>query len=185
MYCGEVNIPQEDLNEFIKVGEDLKVKGLETEDIKEVIDNSHLNSQRKTNPREENVAQNIHLLKEEETKVYKSTGDNKNSLEFFVSPNKKEINLELHSMKENKYWQREQMFNHIDIMILPKMVKLKGILECKECDFKNKHKTNMKNHIESNHLNTKQTKIPCLHCDILTHTRTGLRNHMKKHHTRV
>ena len=186
MYNGEVNILHEDLDDFMKVGDDLKVKGVEKEESH--VQAYSLNKgcipkkQRKTKDKKEKDVDKQIIVKEQKPIKYESSGSD---IVLVDTLNEEISNIGMPSNKENKYLQQEQMFIHLDSVILPQISKLKGVYGCKECGFQSKHTTNMKNHIESNHLNTKDTKIPCLHCDVSTHTRTGLRNHVKQYHTRI
>ena len=185
MYNGEVNMPHEDLDDFMKVGDDLKVKGLEREDSQAYFEDTSLKNHTKTKERKEKDNKKHIIIKEQEPTKYKSAGAKRSDLVLVDTFNEELFNIGLPSNKENKYLQQEQIFKHLNSVILPKISKLNGAYECNECGFQSKHMTNMKNHIESNHLNTKDTEIPCLHCDVFTHTRTALRNHLKQYHTGV
>ena len=187
MYNGEVNIPHEELDDFMKVGDDLKVKGLEKEDshVQSYKGDASRKKQRKTKDKKEKDVDKQIIVKEQKPIKYESSGSNRSELVLVDTLHEDLSNIGLPSTKENKQLQQEQMFNNLDSIILPQISKLNGVYGCKECGFQSKHTTNMKNHIESNHLNTKDTKIPCLHCDVSTHTRTGLRNHMKQYHTGI
>ena len=184
MYHGEVKIPQEELDEFMKVGVELKVKGLSKEVVQEHLENSIITNPKKINNRGKTKEEKICIIKEEGSKNYKLTSAKDENL-VCVDTVEAKNNIELENVRENKHLQRKLIFDNLDSIIFPKMFKLNRKLVCKDCDFKTKDKTKLSYHIESNHLNTKETKIPCLYCDNSTHTRSGLSNHLRKHHTRV
>ena len=52
---------------------------------------------------------------------------------------------------------------------------------CALCDYSNKYSSNLKTHIETNHVDQEQRKVYCEHCDYVGPSRSALRMHMKKH----
>ena len=186
MYNGEVNMPHEDLDDFMKIGDDLKVKGLEREDlqVQAYLGDALVKNQRKYKDMKKHIVKKKIIKKEQEPFKYQSAGSSRSNLVLVDTFNEELSNIGLPSNQENKCLQQEEIFKHLNNVIEQKISKLSGVLACKECDFQSKHITNVKNHIESNHL-TRDTKIPCLYCDVFSHTRAALRHHLKQYHTGI
>lgn len=64
--------------------------------------------------------------------------------------------------------------------ILEMMMKKENMWHCKGCGVSKTKKSNMKVHIEINHMNVPQ---PCSFCDIVSKNRPGLSLHVKKYHS--
>ena len=77
-----------------------------------------------------------------------------------------------------------QIFQQSDNMFQEKSVRQDKAYLCSHCDFKTKHNTNMKKHVESKHSDYR-LKIFCLFCYVNLPTRTALRTHVKRKHPRV
>ena len=77
--------------------------------------------------------------------------------------------------------EQRRAYEILDEIIGQKSVKREGTYTCAECGFVTTHQTNMKNHIESNHING-EISIPCLFCDVRCPTRSAVRSHVKRHH---
>ena len=59
-----------------------------------------------------------------------------------------------------------------------------GLYQCLECDYKSNKTTNIRTHIESNHLDEYQKtllRVACNLCDYVGPSKSALRMHMKKH----
>ena len=202
IYHGEVNIPEEDLEDFMKVGGELKVKGLEIEeqfDTSELLDMSK--NQRKIKQNKANEIKKETDSKETDSKETdsKETDSKEDDSKDDAHRNytKPELYLEttlieqgikpstngLSHSQEVKYMQQEEIFKQRDIIIKQKTSKINGTVACTDCQFKTKFHTNMKNHIESRHMtDIKDVPIPCVHCDVTTVSRSALREHLKKYH---
>jgi len=76
-----------------------------------------------------------------------------------------------------------EILQQLDEIINTKCFKDGGINTCSDCGYTTKHMTNMKSHIETNHMAHIQIKIPCLHCNNVCSTRSAMRMHMKRQHT--
>ena len=190
IYHGEVNIPQEDLEEFMKVGGELKIKGLEPEkphDNSESINMSKNPRKNKRNKTKKIKKENQY--KEENFKDATNIYDIKPELYLETTLNdqgdKSSIDA-LYNSQGVKYVQQEQLFKQRDIVIKQKWSKINSTLICRDCEFKTKFHTNMKNHIESKHMaDIRNVPIPCVHCDVTTVSRSALREHLKKYHSQL
>ena len=78
--------------------------------------------------------------------------------------------------------EQANLFKHLDEIVMSKCRKLDNAFSCLECGFQTKFITNMKNHVESKHLD-QFVKIPCLYCDAHCPTRGAMRAHVKRQHS--
>jgi len=76
-----------------------------------------------------------------------------------------------------------EILQQLDEIINTKCFRDGGINTCSECGYTTKHMTNMKSHIETNHMAEIQIKIPCLYCTNVCSTRSAMRMHMKRQHS--
>jgi len=76
-----------------------------------------------------------------------------------------------------------EILQQLDEIINTKCFRDGGISTCSECGYTTKHMTNMKSHIETNHMTEIQIKIPCLYCTNVCPTRSAMRMHMKRQHS--
>jgi len=77
---------------------------------------------------------------------------------------------------------QSEILQQLDEIINTKCFKEGGINTCSDCGYTTKHMTNMKSHIETNHMAHIQIKIPCLYCTNVCSTRSAMRMHMKRQH---
>ena len=73
------------------------------------------------------------------------------------------------------------VFNSLDEFIRTNSYNIDGVVFCALCDYSNKYSSNLKTHIETNHVDQEQRKVYCEHCDYVGPSRSALRMHMKKH----
>jgi len=69
----------------------------------------------------------------------------------------------------------------LDIFINSNRHYIEGKYHCGLCDYSNPYSSNIKTHIESNHVDKSATEISCQHCSYIGPSRNALRLHMRKH----
>ena len=207
IYQGEVNIPEEDLADFMKVGGELKVKGLEMEEQCESLDmpknqrkvkQNNVNEIKKETDSKETDSKEIDTKEIDHTENNSKEDDSKDDAHrnytspelyletILIEQGIKSSNNRLSHSQGVKYMQQEEIFKQRDIIIKQKTSKINGTIGCTDCQFKTKFHTNMKNHIESRHMtDIKDVPIPCVHCDVTTVSRSALREHLKKYHSQL
>ena len=150
IYFGEVSIAQEDLNGFLVIAEDLKLKGL-------------INTTTSTKYEEKQTFQNVPSPAPADMYAQQiSTGPFENSLtaldevaEHFEEGIKEEFN----DMSENVEYSNdmgenfEYSNNEYETVILSMIEKVNKLWHCKVCgkEYTIKNKTNIKKHVENNH----------------------------------
>ena len=184
IYNGQVSVPEDDLNDFLATAEELQIQGL-VEDIVDYVTEDTIESPttKVKNDRQKRI-ENI-----DEKGITEEPNNVAPKLELpfekaFNNDNEKEEReTTLLNPNMNKYIQQEHIFKELDKIVLSKTSKLDGILVCAECNYKTKHKTNIRNHIESKHMiYINNVKIPCLHCEEFIWTRSALWAHVKRRH---
>ena len=60
--------------------------------------------------------------------------------------------------------------------------KTEGLLYCKCCDYTNRYLTNIRTHIENNHLPEHLRQVACDICNYVCPSKSALRQHVKNKH---
>ena len=156
IYSGQVDIPQEHLNDFLQLAQDLKLKGISTE-------NQDLKREQKD--------RNIFVAEDEDisTEIFEEGLVPFEDSQIVKSLNKGVLN---DVNKENEF------ASTIAFM----MEKFGKMWRCKVClkEVTSNHKTNLKEHVETTHL-TGFTHI-CDLCKKTCSTQSALRNHKQRYH---
>ena len=178
MYNGEVNIYQEELNEFLSIAEEIELKGLTefVEESKEMDKTKKIDVEHSVTTPVENMVQ----IKEIKSDLYNMddvstiheiaiTDDN------MESPIDKSIVMEATSVVSFK-----DGFQELDERINSMMTRMNGLWSCQICQLTNKDKTRMKKHIESKHI--EDMSHPCSLCGKLFRSRNNLKVHLSRNH---
>ena len=185
IYTGETQIVAEDVDRFIEVGRQLKVKGLfEDEDDDKAEDTN--NSGEKTVGKKKKVEEEI-LTPEVIIKEPKLKNDNKEVPEFEWEDSgnssmdetlDNSTNIKKEKMGESK--DLEQLLAEISAR-MEKVPDEGGVLvwKCTECGKISKKKDKISTHVEI-HLEGFSHK--CSHCDMTKKTRAALQQHVYAHH---
>ena len=153
LYHGEVNIYQDNLDNFLTKAEELKLKGFTGDDryleknkqIPKTIENSGIYREATT----ETVLDHTNNKSEQEVMEYEYPKKWDKHETALVLP--KEISADSQELDEKIK----------SVMILGKKVG-ERIYKCQVCGKESKCHNNMRNHIESNHI--EGASIPCNHC---------------------
>ena len=189
LYFGEANILQENVDSFLAVAEDLKVKGLQKEMRKEeeiatTLENPKMRKEEERATTLENQKTTKRTPKRKE-KQEKSSAEVKSELVEY-SPNGNGIGdggstnnstdqLKMHKAKVNSMLEKSE--NHIT----NESYNLQAY-SCKECG-KEGVKTNIEKHIEKHHI--EGIALPCPFCEKICKSTTALTHHKKTSHTDV
>ena len=168
LYCGEANVFQENLDSFLAIAEELKLKGLmgQTEDVeKETESNCEESTLGKINPKPFYKREKSNLNSGQSNSIPQPTSGQINSerrvaLPNFVSGDLKELDEKVKSLmtfSENRIG-KEQGRARI----------------CKVCG-KEGHSMGIRDHIEANHL--EGVSLPCNVCEKTFRSRMILRKH--------
>ena len=174
IYQGEVSIAEEDLNRFLTVAEDLKIKGLYEEK------NTDINSTRMDSSSK--VQKNNYKRKEED--LYKTIMENQDLLEakterinnFAVAKSLVPINEEKPfpcTKCDKKFISLSNLNAHMKSLH-------EGIrYSCDKCEYKATQKVSLKVHIKSIH---EGVRYPCGQCQFIGTQRANLYTHVKNVH---
>ena len=186
MYLGEVNVSQEDLNSFLAVAEELKVKGL-TQNGK---------GGEPTKPAEKKPPERVAApavrrppapprpVQEEEPEIEEVTPvvAAVKSEPAVVASQAEYQQTGAVAVPEESYDENyEYGYEGYDVVdaIESKMWKnSEGVWECRECGYSSKYITHMRNHIEAKHVQT--PGYYCLTCSLLFRTKNSLNVHKSK-----
>ena len=174
LYCGEANVYQENLDSFLAIAEELKLKGLtgQTEDVEKRTESNYTNkTPQQMNPKPFNKREKSNLINEQiqpnlESKVDKqppnvqNNYDRRVSIPDFVSGDLQELDEKVKSMMGTS-----QNFDP------------RGKQRAKICQMCGKEGdgTAIRDHIEANHL--EGVSLPCNLCGKEFRSRMLLRKH--------
>ena len=176
LYCGEANVFQENLDSFLAIAEELKLKGLmrQTEDVDDTTDRNHTNQvAQKISPKPffKREKSNLNELEQSnfEPKLNKQmpnvqmNNERRIAIPNFVSGDLQELDEKVKSMME------------ISQNLIPSGKERAKI--CKVCG-KEGHSMAIRDHIEANHL--EGVSLPCNACGKDFRSRINLRRHTCK-----
>lgn len=162
MYQGEVNIPQDDLQEFLEVGQDLKLAGMsQEEDAAGLVSRGSSGGERiKIEP-----TQAGGLMDEEEEES--EPDDNPANDEYMILRDGGEAEKDetLDHYKPQSYYNDKEGVN---------------FFYCDKCDYESFKVSDLKRHVAAKH---KKERFPCDQCDYKTSTKYFLKRHVKGQHT--
>ena len=175
LYKGEVTVAHEDLDKFLKVSKDLKLKGMyENEEV---------------NKYDCSFGDTAESLMKEEVKKRKKK--NKRTplvkVEDKNMEDKDDVQIEVYSFQEADVVTEEptsdvesKVISSLDTKISEMMFREDNMWHCKQCGETKRRKSHIQQHIEINHLDASQ---PCTLCDVVSKNRPSLYHHMKKKHS--
>ena len=170
IYQGEVDIPQEQLDEFLGVAKKLKIEGLTNE---EEIKSNNRNESEKTKERECIIQQKEEVEVKDETQSPDMPSINKGSFQKLSAKNIWNFKKEKKTIDATG-----KPIVEIDKMIDDLIKFDDGSHTCSVCGLTAKLKGDMKRHIETH---IKGLSLPCQNCDTILTTRRALQRHMSVH----
>ena len=166
LYCGVAKVYQEDLDSFLVIAEELQLKGL--------LGKSNQKDETHTKNSDVPVAENTAF--KDETKMTKSTampaprGASRDSLTQTVA---------LANEHSGNMQKLDKQINSLMTKSSRKNMHGRSIFVCNVCG-KEEKDSNMKNHIEANHL--EGISIPCNFCDKMFRSRHSKAVHVSLYH---
>ena len=176
MYHGEANVAQEDIDGFLKVAEELQLKGLTNSEEFDNYSNKEVKSNVNTKQRKQAVFQTSssvqfvpkvtmkkEMIQTQETNMMDTVGDltSCDVTETVVATSCDQLNETINSM----------------------MQKVEGTWSCIKCGKSDKDKSNMRNHIEGKHI--EGVSHPCNQCGKQFRSRNSLTNHISVNHKHI
>ena len=160
LYCGEANVYQENLDSFLAIAEELRLKGLmgQAENVEKKANNTYTDST---------------LGQINSQPIYKSEKSN---------TERRLLNLEDQSAKIQTHFESANILQELDAQVKSMMEKGQNISSdgrnrtkiCKMCG-KEGQGINIRDHIEANHL--EGVSLPCNLCEKTFRSRHSLRQH--------
>ena len=166
IYSGQASIYQERMEDFLKLGRDLKIK-----EIKELPEDDEMADIR------ENVAEKPHqdVLSEEDDN--KSVDENEFTSSFDSYESNQQISVPSNT---SQCPQCDAVFANKHNMLRHVTSKHEGVkYPCSQCDYKATEQSKLKRHIESVH---EGMKYPCSQCDYKATTQSNLKRHTDSKH---
>ena len=168
LYNGEANIYQEDLDSFLAMAEELKLKGLKSQ---EEVDLPPETASKRQSTQDKSKARSKFPTSKQKTLTHKTKNElttspeTETSLALNGSFDLEELDRKVKSMMafSENYDDRQKRKARI----------------CKECG-KEGQMANIMHHIEANHISG--LCIPCNHCEKTVSTRDALKQHVRKFH---
>ena len=164
LYCGEANVYQENLDSFLAIAEELRLKGLmgQAENVEKKTNNTYTDST---------------LGQISSQPIYKSDKSNTERRLLNLEPNLKD-----QSAKIQTHFESANILQELDAQVKSMMEKGQNISSdgrnrtkiCKMCG-KEGQGINIRDHIEANHL--EGISLPCNLCEKTFRSRHSLRQH--------
>ena len=187
IYHGEVNINQDDLDDFLQIAAELKLKGLSVVSS-ESDDKSPLKTQQKPIPpnniKPKKQSQNTKNIIRNENTIDHVTIDISDQIDEIkpIVPVNNMINLSEGTIaaeaKVSVSFRDENP--ELDEIISSMLEKADGLWKCTRCGKTSKDKTQVKRHIEKH---IEGITHPCGYCGVYAKTRNALQVHFYKNHT--
>ena len=173
LYLGEANIYQENLDDFLKIAEELKLKGL-TDGTKKEIEDEKVNLLSNEISNQKMIKQlKLHKPKLDQSFNYTNLGT-ENPLE----ENPSDMSVAL--VKERFSGEIQELDDKIKSMWM--MIKKDGqrVYVCQMCGKEGRVTTQIRDHIEANHI--EGISLPCNFCEKTFRSRAALRMHKSHNH---
>ena len=180
LYYGEANIYQENLDSFLRIAEELELKGLNDDGgggeggVKEEIDYKTSQQKRPFTQKKTGILETKIPLQEKLNPSQSYSEDQINSSREVALP-KQHFSGDMKELGE----QIETMIGRGENMVRGSQKQMIKAFVCKVCG-KEGQKTNIKDHIEANHI--EGISIPCSLCEKTFRSRDSLRHHYKRSH---
>ena len=170
LYFGETNVYQENLENFLKIAEELQLKGLEGSK-----DQDGSNEEEKLKPRDKSRTNGIPPISRTLQMKNETTDDsNRMGYNALVLPKTSVLSANLEQLDETV----KEMMDSSENMI-QEGNRQRRAKTCKVCRKEGSY-TNIRNHIEANHL--EGVSVPCNHCDKIFRSRNAFIVHISKNH---
>jgi len=169
LYYGEANVYQENIDAFLAIAEELKLKGLSG------TKNEENNDEVVPRPTERKKKMHKKIVKKEmiAQPLENSFGNDENIERSLVSTNQEVSNVSINNVQD--------LDEHVKSMISKSQNKAVGGWLAYTCTVCGKEGQNgsIKDHIEANHL--EGVSIPCTSCEKTFRSRNALRQHIRLH----
>ena len=167
IYNGEANIFQEDMDGFLALAEELKLKGLANADSEDIILDNGSNRAEETGPKhqQQEFIDNKDVTSLRTSKVLESPIPPSDTNKVFVS-----ANISVEDLKEKLDSLMERVNDGVNSW------------KCTLCGKINKEPTkqNMRTHIETRHI--EGLSFPCSQCDFVCKSNNAFYKHISRHH---
>ena len=182
LYCGEANILEKNLESFLAIAGDLKVKGLQREEKERAKQKEIQQDKKETEKQKEQEMGNLAKPNPKPPSKRKEKQINNSTSEIKCEPNAEDgatisLNDQLQMHRENVKSMLEKSENHISNESYNLLA-----YSCKVCG-KEGVKTNMEKHIEVHHM--ENIALACLLCEKSFGLMTALVRHKKTSHIDV
>ena len=175
LYKGEVTVSQEDLDKFLKVSKDLKLKGMYENEEADLFEWTSVDSVE--NPKKEEGKKG---KKENHRKTAVKLDDN-------IMEDKVDVQVEVSSKDktnatadDSTFYEQNNINEDYDAKLSEMMFKEDRMWHCKKCRETKNKKSNIKLHIEIHHLDvSQQSKL----CDVVSKNKPSMYYHMRKKHS--
>ena len=175
LYSGEANVYQEDLDSFLAIAEELKLKGLEGSNNEEDRKETELSATEYKQKQRHQMTQKSRMTPKESSISSEPETESKRLVENALAiPTTTNFSGDLLLLDETV---KSMMETSQHLVHTGK--KQEWGKQCKVCG-KEGQATDIKRHIEAHHL--EGVSIPCNHCDKLFRSRNALSQHVSKHH---
>ena len=175
LYRGEVNVYQQDLNDFLALAEDLELKGLTgqqpIEDLRGHVEDNAANNESPLKPQKLWSPKKEIKLSKADAKFSLNTSENKHEFSNFEFSGQVVPVQDSVSVANN-----DELNNRIESLL----EKIDGNWKCMMCDQKSTHKVTLKRHIESKH--TTGGSHHCQVCGKIFRSSHTLNCHMSRMH---
>merc|ERR1711971_329269 len=199
MYQGEVSVAQEDLNTFLSVAEELKVKGLTQNETENKSPDRPYSRRGGLSKKSSQESQHRAASSDSQYRKYQQPQEDAEADIQEIVPVKTEAPGEMFEDQEygeteyNEGYEYEEAAPEMDtslmsaevgnrdlnVLVNENMTRVRGGWQCRLCQ-KIDTKSHIEEHLESAHL--EGVEYPCQFCGIKKHSRTSLRKHVASAH---
>ena len=178
MYNGETRLAQDDLDDFLQLAEELKLKGLARVDAsndKNEVSNCNTNS-RDMLKLQKNVNTPVNESFVPKTEQHINEAIDQQLVDNAFDDIVENMDLEAIDTKTTKY----DNINEVNLTIRSMIQKDEGIWRCTQCEKTNKDRRTLRKHIEAKHIDG--VSRPCNRCGKALKSRNALYNHKAVYH---
>jgi hypothetical protein len=175
LYKGEVTVAQEDLDKFLKVSKDLKLKGMYENEEVDLFEWTSVDS--------------VENKKKEEVKKGKTENQRKTVVKLEDNIMEGEVDVQVADSSkdtdnttadDSTFYEQNNIDEDYDAKLSEMMFKEDRMWHCKKCGENKNKKSNIKLHIEIHHLDVSQR---CKLCDVVSKNKPSMYYHMRKKHS--
>jgi len=172
IYDGEVNVPQEGLENFLAVAKELKIKGLINDSLEKkdiFVEENLLEEDKEAAETSASFSESFNDRKEDFSCFFPKPNDDINDISSLVPMNPSFKKMENPVLNCSNLEEIEEEL----------MGEKNGLWHCKRCGKITKNKYNIKSHIETH---VEGVSYPCDHCGKLFRSRNSLQKHVSVKH---